>query len=313
MRVRLGTLSVALSSEDSPLLTAWEQLFAGWHTDDGAALQLTLRLADELPRPPDGAPLFADPRGIVDVYGAGDSRILHFHSGAMVTLGASHAGGIITTVALEHGQLEDVTYTALAPLLRTRGYYLLHAFAASLHGRAVLLCGGSGSGKTTTGASLLLGGWQLLANDVVLLERRAGRVYALPTPAPVRVRPPTLFLLPALRHRPGRPHAATGSYIFAGEAIAGRGWGQPAPVEALYFTRVASGARHSSLQPLQQAIALAHLVEESVDRWDGQALDAHLALLHDLAQQAAIHRLHLGADVGELPALLAPAAQTEES
>lgn len=303
MDVRLGTLTVALDGDVAPLREAWEQLFAGWQSTAAAELTLSLRMAATLPPAPDHTPVFADPRGIVDVYADGAHHILHFHSGALVRLGDGEAEGTITATAVANGHLEDVTYTSLAPLLRARSYYLLHAFAAARDGQAILLCGGSGSGKTTTGANLLLNGWQLLGNDVVLLQERESVVHALPTPGPLRVRPPTLFLLPALRHRRGEPHAPTSSYIFPGDAIS-NGWASAAPVSALYFAQIEDGASQSELRPLPRAVALAHLLEESVDRWDEAALAGHLALLERLAGQAAIYRLHLAPDVEQLPQLL---------
>jgi hypothetical protein len=275
-------------------------------------LTLSLQMVAVLPPAPNQSPIFADPRGIVDVYAEAADHLLHFHSGALVRLGNGQAEGAITEEAIVRGHLEDVTYTALAPLLRARGYYLLHAFAAAREGQAILLCGGSGSGKTTTGANLLLNGWQLLANDVALLQEREGAVYALPTPGPLRVRPPTLFLLPELRYRRGQPHAPTASYIFSGDAVSD-GWASPAPVSVLYFAQLEPGASQSQLRPLSRAVALAHLLEESVDRWDEAALPGHVALLQRLAEQAAIYRLHLAPDVERLPQLLSAPEEARPS
>jgi hypothetical protein len=241
----------------------------------------------------------------VDVYPQDARYLLHFRSGALVGLHGDRADGVVLDTALGNGQLEDVTLTSLAPMLRARGYYLLHAFAAARDGEAILLCGRSGSGKTTTGASLLLGGWQYLANDAVLLQRRNGAIFALPSPGTLQVRPQTLFLLPQLRRRRGRASPTTASYLFPAESLSQHGWAAPAPVRALYFPQICEGAASSILQPLERAIALAYLLEESVDRWDVAALPAHLNLLQALVAQAEAYRLHLGQDVMALPELLA--------
>lgn len=306
MRVRLGDLSILLQSRAEVVLAEWARLFAGWEWAEEPEIALTLERAERLPPLPDLAPVFADERGIVDVYLEGDETLLHFHGGALVRLHGDQAEGVVLDAALGNGQLEDVTLTSLAPALRARGHYLLHAFAATRDGAAVLICGQSGSGKTTSGASLLLGGWQFLANDAVLLQQREGAVYALPTPGFLQVRPPTLFLLPALRRRRGYAHAATASYIFPAPSVSEGGWGEPAPVRALYFPHICREAETGHTQPLEQAVALARLVEESVDRWDTGALAAHLSLLQALVAQADSYRLQLGADVSDLPQLLAP-------
>jgi len=55
-------------------------------------------------------------------------------------------------------------------LLRERGRYALHASAVARGGRALLMAGESGSGKSSTALSLIHTGWDWLADDVVLLE-----------------------------------------------------------------------------------------------------------------------------------------------
>lgn len=305
MRVRLGDLSIDLQSGAAAVQAEWAHLFAGWETTEEPALVLTLGCVESLPPLPGTAPVFCDERGIVDVYREGDEAVLHFRGGALVRLHGARASGFILDTALGTGRLEDVTLTSLAPGLRARGFYLVHAFAATNGGEAILICGQSGSGKTTSGASLLLGGWHFLANDALLLQQRQGTVYALPTPGFLQVRPPTLFLLPELRHRRGYAHAPTASYIFPAASVSEGGWAQAAPVRALYFPHICRDAPMSHAEPLEQAVALAHLVEESVDRWDTAALGAHLTLLQALVAQASTHRLYLGQDIAELPRLLA--------
>jgi hypothetical protein len=305
MRVRLGDLSILLESSAEAVREEWERLFAGWGCETEPELSLALERVERLPSLPALPPAFTDDRGIVDVYRERDGHLLHFGGGAVMRLKGKRAEGVVLGTALGNGQLEDITLTSLAPLLRGCGYYLLHAFAASRNGQALLICGRSGSGKTTSGASLLLGGWQFLANDAVLLQERGGAVFALPTPGFLQVRPPTLFLLPALRHRRGHAHAPTASYVFSAEAVSEGGWGRPAPVRALYFPHICEEATASHVEPLEQAVALARLVEESVDRWDTDALAAHVTLLQTLVAQARPYRLHLGPDVAGLPHLLA--------
>ncbi len=311
MRVRLGDLTVLLTSSAGAVRAEWAELFAGWDSSAEPEIALTLARAERLPPLPEQAPAYTDDRGIVDVYREEGAFLLHFHGGALVRLRGDRVEGVVLDTALGNGQLEDVTLTALAPLLRARGAYLLHAFAASCDGAAALICGASGSGKTTSGASLLLGGWRYLANDAVLLQRRGEDIVALPTPGSLQVRPATLFLLPALRHRRGYPHAATASYIFPADAVAEEGWGEPAPVRALFFPHIERELAASYLQPLEKAVALARLVEESVDRWDTAALGAHLNVLQALVAGAEAYRLHLGQDVERLPQLLASTMRGE--
>jgi hypothetical protein len=257
-------------------------------------------LVASLPPLPSPEPYFRDGSGILSVYRGveQDTAVLHYLDGALVTVplgapsGPMRSSGVVTMGALRNGRFEDITFTSLAPLLRRHGYYLLHAFAVVKNGKCLLLVGPSGSGKTTTGLHLLEQGWQLLANDVVLLERRADGVYALPTPGVVSIRPGTLALLPTLAKRLGitdlplaRPIAISNRQLTGGQ------WGEGGKVTAVYFPQFSDSPQ--PLRPLPRAVHLAQLMAESVDRWDETALSAHINLLQSLSHQAPAYQLPL--------------------
>jgi hypothetical protein len=86
------------------------------------------------------------------------------------------------------------------PLLAA-GVHLVHAAAFVAGGRAVLVVGGTGSGKSTTGAAARHGGHQLLADDVVVLWREGGTWWVegvhRPVQVPVELDPEALGLLDA--------------------------------------------------------------------------------------------------------------------
>jgi hypothetical protein len=81
-------------------------------------------------------------------------------------------------------------------------------------------------------------------------------------------------------------------------------WGTAVPIRQLLFARVAPSPT-SWLEPMPRALALAHLLEESVDQWDTATNTAHITLLEQLVQQATPHTLHLGRDMGQMRGLLA--------
>jgi hypothetical protein len=303
MRYKLHRLLVELAGEAEPLRRDWSLIWAGWpqvdnnHSPD---VSLHLKLVDSLPPLPSPEPYFRDGSGILSVYRGTeqDTAVLHYLDGALVTVplgtptGPVQIEGAVTERALQNGRLEDITFTSLAPLLRQHGYYLLHAFAVVREEKCLLLVGPSGSGKTTTGLYFLEQGWQLLANDVVLLEMRPDGVYALPTPGLVSIRPGTLSLLPALAERLGvtalpltRPISISNRQLTGGE------WGETARVTAVYFPRLSHTLEPISLLPA--AVQLAQLMAESIDRWDEAALPDHIHLLENLSHQAQAYQLPL--------------------
>jgi hypothetical protein len=307
MFLSLGEQQVELAADVGPVLVEWDRIFAGWlqpgsPTDRPPDLVLRLTLTDHISPPAKGDLIFTDSRGIVDVYRRASHALLYFHAGALMQVDltiprADHprrAEGVVTTAALRQGYLEDITYTSLAPLLRREGTYLLHAAAARRGDDAVLLVGASGSGKTTAALALMVAGWQLYANDIIAITQRDTLVYAHPTPGVVTVRANTLRLLPVLRDQasPGNEGGARLSAQLIGSHA-------PVAINAIYFPQV----RHShatAVRRLHRSLALARLLEESLDRWDEATLDSHTALLAALSEQCTTYRLFSGADIVDL-------------
>ncbi len=61
-------------------------------------------------------------------------------------------------------------------------YLMIHAAVVEKNGRAVILPAPSGCGKSTLVAGLVLSGWRLLADELTLIDRKTGRIHALPRP-----------------------------------------------------------------------------------------------------------------------------------
>lgn len=68
----------------------------------------------------------------------------------------------------------------LAFVLRVRGIVSLHASAVAVDGRALVLMGPMGAGKSTTAATFARAGFAILSDDVVTLIHRAGQFVVQP-------------------------------------------------------------------------------------------------------------------------------------
>lgn len=317
MQLKLHHLRIALESGDEAVRREWQALFGNWLQPASMPVDMHLRLhlTPQLPLLPSKPPFFQDTHptqdggGILAVYHQpGGNALLHYLDGALVQVPiCPHpepvAAGVLVAEAIQHGRFEDITYTSLAPLLRRRGYYLVHAFGASKNGRCALFVGPTGCGKTTTGLALVLRGWELLANDVVLLQERHGRIFALPTPGIVSMRPPTLTLLPQL-HAVLAAHAPIyGPYNLTGDALGNGRWSAPCPVTHLYFPHIEQRP-HTTLHHQNRAVALARLMSESMDRWDAETLPQHATILQKLVRQADAYALHAGQNMAQLAHLI---------
>ena len=247
---------------------------------------------------------------VVYVGETAESLILYFRNGALVEVSLTRpltARGYVNRKMLLSSRFEDALFTTLAPLLRRRNLYVIHAFGASVDGQGVLIVGPSGSGKTTTGLRLVLDDWALLSNDGVVYAQRPNGVYGFPTPGLVSIRPQSFTLLPELNDFVDQErfaHEQDKAFLPA-QRVARERWSAAVPLRRIYFPRIEDRA-DCALKPLHRAVGLALLMEESVDRWDAAVLDAHVAVLQALTAQAELYTLHLGQDISELSTLLRP-------
>jgi len=331
MRFFLDSLLIQLDYTDPDVADQLNILFHGWQPGSKVVSELPaadtflplepdckfdFQISDTKPGPPKGKPLFQErshllpsSASFVSVYQQGEEKTIYFHDGAIVRVapgahpmesgqkGATSIRAIIARELLRSGRLEDILFTGLAPFLRRRGYFLVHAFAAVRSSQSLLLIGPSNSGKTTAGLSLTCGGWGYLANDVVLLKLINGKVSALPTPGAVGISALTIKLIPGLDTMEGK--ISTGetigkTYFPALELVSS--WAAPAPVSTICFPKI---DRHQvqHLKRISKAVTLAKLMESSADRWDQAMLEDHVNLLQCLIEQADGYELLIGDQV----------------
>ena len=119
--------------------------------------------------------------------------------------------GRSTAVRSAAGMRDSPIYHVIEPLmldlLKRCGVLVWHGAAVARTGRAVLLSGVSGSGKSTTALNLLQIGYRFIADDQVLLRRRPSGVEVLGRERAVFLTDRSMSLLPEWRRlRDGRRH-----------------------------------------------------------------------------------------------------------
>ena len=196
---------------------------------------------------------------------------------------------------------------------------MLHAFAAAREDTAVLLVGGIGAGKTTTGMALLNAGWRLLSNDSPIVGDDG---LILSYPGLLAAYPETFARFPATKHLAGnitlkrtlinaddtdyqkeksaKSADSSSKITVPAQEIWPNVWQESAPIGAICFPQIEKRANHA-LEPLTPPQALARLMPHAIEQWDKAMIPAHLARLRQLVEAAPAWILHLGPDVLTIP------------
>lgn len=184
--------------------------------------------------------------------------------------------------------------------LRLRGRYLLHAAGiVAPNGEAWILCGESGTGKSTLAYVLARHGWPLLGDDGVVLEGAADHIIVHGWRQPMRLSIELAEWFPELQARTALTN-----------------WADPrhrTPVDVPFARRaraagliVLERGATDALTPLAPTPALAVLVRQAsfLLLTDGHA-PAHLQLLQRLVESVPCYTLrHTPAQLAELPSTM---------
>jgi hypothetical protein len=93
--------------------------------------------------------------------------------------------------------LEPLVYMMVA----ARHFAQVHAACVSLDGRALVLCGGSGAGKTCLAYACARAGWQFVSGDAIQIIRSSAGCEIVGRPHHIRFRESATALFPELRNR----------------------------------------------------------------------------------------------------------------
>ncbi|MBN1318772.1 MAG: hypothetical protein JXA42_25050 [Anaerolineales bacterium] len=315
MFVKLHHLVVNLDSDSSRVRIELEQLFSPFIHPSGENVEgktknilFQVEIASEAPSQPGNVPNYSQP-GLL-VFQKDHDTVLHLPELGQLILSfqSNRVLCLLAPKAIDtYGAFEDLIAMGLAPFLRRNGCVLVHAFAAALNDRAILLVGDNASGKTTTGLAFLAIGWRLVANDSPMLGIDHNQVMAFAYPGLLSATMDALNYLPTLRSRlvkPCRTVRPGWKMTFPYEKTFNSPWQYQAPVRSICLLDLQTGATQHRIEPLSPANALGRLLPHSVDRWDQGTLSFQIEILHKLVRQAPTFILHLGPDVPTLPAML---------
>jgi len=201
--------------------------------------------------------------------------------------------GNAITVALEDGaSARDasgfVLGSSLGMLLHQRGAFVLHGSAVAMNGRAIIVCGRSGAGKSTTAAALCQKGCSFVADDVCVVSLDAdGTPRVLPDGRQLKLWQQSIDQLDLEARRGGVVREAFDKYFVAPDTMAG----EPPVLDAIYQLRKSRPPFEDGIEPLAPPDALRMLQAEAYRPMLRQRLSTPQ---HRVAQSVALLR-HAGA------------------
>ncbi len=151
--------------------------------------------------------------------------------------------------------------------------YQLHAGVVAMNGRALVLCGQSGAGKTSLTIGLALRGAAIYSDEVALFDTNSGRVLAFPRD--LIVRQATVALFPQIGELELPPWK-----IFSDQRhVSPQGWcgaaGSPILCASFVYPQLDIGGGEPRLRRLGPAEAARRILEQSfnVTQWGRGAID----------------------------------------
>ena len=199
----------------------------------------------------------------------------------------------------------DVLVRRILPRVAIRyGAQALHAAAATKGGRALLLLGESGAGKSTTSAALGAAGWDILSDDMsVLWDFDAPHV--APASVGICIWPDThsALGLPTERSVPMPGYAGKRRYVPGNEENTAL-----LPLNAMVLLERSGKEDKICLASVPPIEALRCATKQRI-RFNpadltGPELHETFAALSTLAQSTPCYRLHFPADYAKLPAIV---------
>jgi hypothetical protein len=191
-------------------------------------------------------------------------------------------------VASRADLIHEVDKNLTLALQRARPDLLfLHAAAVELDGRAVVMCGSSGTGKSTMTFALLHHGFGYLSDELAPIEVESGLVL------------PYAHALCLKSLPPSAPYRLPADMLDAGEtlhvpvaALPGASRLLPRPLAALVFLRRDGSTLGTGLLPLTVAAASAHLLSSSLNALAHRDQGADAALV--IARRVPAFQLDIG-------------------
>lgn len=252
---------------------------------------------DDVPTiPRDATPLAS--RKAYDVARHGEELIYSFARRACVRVAPGRGAASIWTSVFDFDAVLELVSIVVLELASHHGLFGLHAGAVVRDGRGLVLCGGTGTGKSSLCLTLVHAGYRYLSDDFLLLEVDGGAVRCVPLFRTFNIDPSWAEQFPEL------------AFLGSGSAQGKRsvdpercypGSHAPSARPAVIVFPIIVDAPESSVHPLSKREALGRLLPQTRMSADRETAQKHIAALVVLLRDATTFELRHGRDFLRAP------------
>jgi hypothetical protein len=252
-------------------------------------------------------PFYEMPKGEASYFAEADELYISFGEGVRALYQPRSSRVVVSAVESDPRNVFMASHLILTiilvEMLRRRDSYSLHAAAFSKNGRAILIPGTSGIGKSTLSVALLRAKFDYLTDDMVFLAQSAEGLMARGLAEDIDVSEQTIRFFPELDFliRSPKTDGFTKRQLRAEEVYGTRTVMEARP--AVIVLPHISGKLESGITQIDGDEAFREIVPNVLLTEQGVS-QRHLAILAELVKQADCYRLETGQDFDRIPVLL---------
>ncbi len=192
-----------------------------------------------------------------------------------------------------------IFYVPILEIIRAMGVCYIHAGCVCRGDKCILLCGGSGHGKSTLTYALSRSRYSYLSDDAVFVQNDDSGIEIFSFPEKIKLDTKSRSYFPEFdkfEKSPGKMEIPLKLTKIKDIAVNGRPY-------ASIFTRIGQ-AEKSELTPIPRSEALLRLIGQSISITSKGSIESNLDLLMKLAESSKSFELRLGSTFEGVPDLI---------
>lgn len=310
--VKFNKYSVSLFADDERIITAvknWiDQDIARYHDSipRNRSFNITLKFFTnpdhiDITRPPESEPTATFEH--IEFYHSNNHTILVIRDNTLIDidLNKNSARGYISKETLESqwALAHRVFYLPVLEILRNLGAYYVHAGCVCRENECILLCGGSGQGKSTTTYALVRSGLSYMSDDAIFVQKSNGGLEVFSFPEKIKLDKTSRSFFPEFgnfKNVTGKIEIPLKDTNIKKVSVSGR-------PHSLILTEL-TNSETSRISPVSVNETLLGLIRQSISLTSPDTIEDHLEILQMLCESSYNFRLKIGRDIAAFPKMI---------